>query len=334
MALKKVPFLLRIIMYKAIKEKIEEVRTSSSLVFPIFSDIHADEGDDARLISLVEALKRLEQEIHMDLIVNLGDNLSMLGRNTHLSNEQASAVLDRVLTKISASISCEQYVINGNHDGLGTDFFTPEFWEPHLNKFCGNAIRKQGKSYYYVDKKQVRWVFLSVPSDSDIHLTEPTPIWAFGEEQLEWLRREALDTDLPVVLFSHVPFFYSYNKDMARTIPVWTGETEKTVHVSTVSGRIDDVSEAVKIIKEKGNAVACFSGHTHKDALFMPFEEIDGVKNPLPCYQVVTKNPVSFPWCDPAEAYPLAIDVAVLNTKERNIHVFRLGDGKDRRFAY
>ncbi len=320
-------FLLKVIkLINALKAKLNNVRTPDSLVFTIFSDLHSS-GNDEALDTLTKYLKMITDELKPDLAINLGDNLSMLGRDTHLSNEDVENILSRVLETLKSSVSCPLLNTNGNHDAVGTDFFDRELWNRVLDKNTESIISSRKNGYYYLDIGFVRLVFLSVPYGSDINKEHPTPLWAFGDEQLEWLKG-ALNTKNDVILFCHVPIFYKFGGDMERMIDVWTGTEVKRAFVKDLCGLVEDADKACEIIKQAGNVIACFSGHTHKDQLFPPLSE-----NPLPCYQVVTRNPVPFSYAIDKGVYGIAIDVVVFNPKLKEFFIFRFGDGEDRHFT-
>ena len=315
-----------------IKEKISALKREDYLIFPLFSDIHVNGKEDEALKKLNRAVKLICDEIKPDMVINLGDILSMLGRSEHISDRTLVKKLKEVCDSVKENVNCPLYIINGNHDGAGTDFFKPELWnELDIDGYAdGKLIREKGKSYFYLDAKETRFVFLSIPSDSDTDGQLPAPVWAFGKEQLDWLENEALNTKKDVLLFSHVPFFSGYRGDMERMIDAWTGNAVKKAYVFELSGQIDDKDEAVKIIEKAKNVVACFSGHMHKDSFWAPYEMQEDRKNPLPCHQVVTKNPVAFSW--QADKYDLAVDIVLWNYKERKISVLRMGDGQDKEF--
>ena len=66
--------------------------------------------------------------IKLDAVVSLGDNLSMLGRNIHASNEMIKDLLTGIFDRVSVACDVPLYPVHGNHDGIGTDFFSAEFW--------------------------------------------------------------------------------------------------------------------------------------------------------------------------------------------------------------
>ena len=315
-----------------IKNGIKSLNREEFLIFPLFSDLHVDSKDDENAKKLETALSLICEEVRPDFVINLGDNLSMRGRLDHISNAEFTELLSGVCDCLAKSANCPLYLINGNHDGAGTDFFKPYLWNKlDIDSYARNRLtRKKEKCYYYVDipEKMTRLVFLSLPSDSDTEKEMPAPLWAFGKEQLEWLKTEALNTENDVLLFAHVPFFSGYRGDMEKTINAWTGTAVKKAYVFELSGRIDDLKEAVEIIKNAKNTIACFSGHMHKDFFFSPLETQDDRTNPLNCHQIVIKNPFPFPWQE--DKYEIAIDVVLWNFKKKEITVLRFGDGEDK----
>lgn len=316
----------------SVKSRVEKLRKENSLVFPLFSDLHSGGADDNLTQKLLQALEGICDSILPDAVIDLGDNLSMLGRQQHISNDKLTAILSQLFDNIHKAVKCPIFLINGNHDAVGTDFFKPALWTRIVNgKYDGGRARyHNNSSYYYVDydSANLRMIFLSVPYDSDIEAVNPRPLWAFGDRQLEWLQRDALNTPHDVLLFSHVPFFYRYRGDETSMLEVWDGEKTAKSYISELCGWIDDADAAVSVIKESGKVIACFSGHTHEDSFWKPCEKRGEDINPLPCPQVVTKRPVL---CSSTENdFEISIDILVWNPAERTAHIIRFGDGEDR----
>lgn len=323
------------------KEKVEALRKEDSLVFPVFTDLHSEGADCEWLIKLCEALKLITEEIQCDMVANLGDNLGMLGRNQHISNKNLKTLFKDMLDIIYESINCPLITANGNHDAIGTDFFKPDFWNDIVKNNYGNtnAVYDTTGSYYYVDfeKAKTRFVVLSVPSESDLDAEHPTPLWAFGKKQIDWLEKEALDVKDNVIILIHVPFYYHDNGDKATFIEVWNGEKTAMSYITDLYGRIEDVDKAIAVIdefneKSDTNLVACFSGHTHCDSLLPPHQErISNSEcdfNPLPCHQIVTTG-TFIPESEHKE-FGISIDIAVWTPSENELNIIRVGDGDDR----
>ena len=104
-------------------------------------------------------------------------------------------------------------------------------------------------------------------------------------------------------------------------------------YISALCGWIDDIGEASEIIndfnkKDGCRVVACFSGHTHIDALWLPYEERGEHTNPLPCCQVITARAYNEE-CG-AEDTGICIDAVVWTPSENKLNIIRIGDGEDR----
>jgi len=268
-------------------------------------------------------------------VVDLGDNFEVLGRKYHNSNEELTLLGEQMLDRIGGAAKCPVIHVHGNHDGIGTDFFKPEFWNGIAkSRNHAGAVYADAGSYFYVDidKSSTRLVALSLPSDSELDTEYPTPVWAFGKKQLDWLKDTALDTEKDVILLIHVPFYYRYEGDEDPKISTWDGKRVRESYVSALCGFIDDLDEAVSALTEfksrgRGRLVAALSGHTHRDFLFEPFDGDN--RNPLPCHQAVTAA-TCFSTDDEAR-FCFAIDIAIWTPSAGELSLIRLGDGEDRR---
>ncbi len=320
------------------KEKIESIRGSDSLVFPIFADLHTEDADHEFMKKLIPTLKLITEKIEYDAVINLGDNFDMLGRTIHITNDELKNRYERIFSSIYNAAKHPVINVNGNHDGLGTEFFKPDFWNSLVKGKYDNTSACYGDDgcYHYIDyeKANTRLVVLSLPYDSDIESEMPTPIWSFGTNQLKWLKDTALNTDKAVIILSHVPFYYKYTGDTEAKIGVWTGKEAKETYIASICASPDDADEAVAIIDEFAagpdtRLVACLSGHIHYDSFWLPHEEKDGKKNPLPCHQVVTTSA-----CIAMNFKPemgICIDVAVWTPSKGEFNIIRIGDGDDRK---
>ncbi len=313
----------------SVVKRIASVRKESSLIFPMFSDLHVDGTNTPEAENLLNALSVISDALDPNAVIDLGDNLSMLGRKHHVSNQQLTEILTKLFDAVHNVVDCPLFLVNGNHDAVGTDFFKPTLWNQIVRgKYDrGMAHPHERGSYYYVDYEQaeLRMVFLSVPHESDLTLEHPTPLWAFGTEQLNWLENEALNTNYSVLLFSHVPFFYRYRGDTTKIYEVWDGEKTATTCVDALCGWIDDTEQAAAIVAQRGNVIACFGGHTHEDSLWEPYERRGEDVNYLPCRQVVTTHAAHHP-----SDVGVAIDILVWNPDEKQVHLIRFGEGTDR----
>ena len=307
-------------------KKIERVRTGCSLVIPYISDLHADNVGDEITMQVCQCLELIAKAVMPDAVVDLGDNLGMLGRNYHISNENLKITLGGVLDRIKGAVKCPLFLINGNHDAVGTDFFVPEIWNEVVKDRYDDALAvyHTDGAYYYVDyeKANTRLVFLSLPCGSDFEAVNPTPLWKYGEKQLDWLRNIAFDTEYDVIIFTHVPYTYKCLRSEDEVMEVWDGSKTAISYVKDLCGRIEDIDDALAIIKAFGRVRMCFSGHTHRCELFMPGEDNgdNTYPNPLLCPQYTIARPSS---------ENIAISVIVWNFDERKMYIFSFDKGED-----
>ena len=314
----------------SVKQRLERIREDGSLVFALFSDLHTRHVEFEKTNILASALHELCQEVRTDAVIDLGDNLAMLGREEHITNERLKTTLTEIFDRIKESVSLPLFLINGNHDAVGTDFFKPSLWNEVVKGKYDDSLASYSNSgsYYYVDYEEAntRLVFISLPSDSDLESEMPCPDWKLGKDQIEWLDKTALNTDKDILLFTHVPMYYDYLGDRSETLAVWDGEKPAFSYIRSLCGWIEDRDEAAFVINKRGNVIACFSGHTHNDALWAPLENRDRHTNPLCCPQVITGWAIG-----ESEDPGIAIDLLVYNPKDKTCNMLRFGDGEDRK---
>ena len=343
--------------------KIKMHSSEKSLVFPIFTDLHARSEDDAVLEKMLHALEILSDSVTLDAVMGLGDNLTMLGRKVHASNERIKSLLENIFDRVLHATKVPLYLVHGNHDGIGTDFFSSEFWYSIVgSKYdCGMVHREEKSAYFYVDYEQqsMRVIALSVPCGSDIDAPNPTPTWKFGQKQLKWLAEQALDTPLgwDVLILCHVPFFSEYRGERESKLHVWLGDREAESYKCDLCGWIDDRATAEEILwayqdrklfsdpkngvcvdysRKSGKLMACLSGHKHLDMFMEPGEWIGEDENRLPCSQVVVTSTdvIHNKKLKENMEYGISMDILVINPEERSMAFIRLGDGEDREFKF
>lgn len=339
-----------------VAQRIDALRRDDTLVLPIFTDLHTRALDAPVTQAFFAAMEALSKAVRADAVIALGDNLAMLGREEHASNETIHAIIRGLFERVSSLWPCPLLPVNGNHDGVGTDFFKADFWQGISRGFDRGAAKYSGNSAYYTvdfDRARVRLIALSLPSGSDLNAENPTPVWAFGDEQLKWLANTALQTDHQALLLCHVPLYYAYTDEKDWTIGVWAGDHAAQSYVSALCGWIDDRDEAEALLSafnahtafhskkldaflpaspESAGLIACLSGHMHDDSLFNAGETIGVETNRLPCAQIqsgATNVSLNGPLRDHA-ALPISMDVAVLTPSERRLTMVRYGAGADR----
>lgn len=132
------------------KAKVGALRAVDSVVFPIFTDLHANSASDPKVSMLCELLTLICREIECDMVVDLGDNPNMLGRSEHISNSDLKKFFEDVLGQIYTACGIPLVNVNGNHDAIGTDFFKPDFWNDIVKHKFGTdfAVYDESGSYF------------------------------------------------------------------------------------------------------------------------------------------------------------------------------------------
>ena len=339
----------------SIREKLDPLRRPDSMVFLTFSDLHASSLNGQLVETLLEQLHLADRILEPDYVIDLGDNTGMLGRNQHISNEALASLLTGFFDTVASKISCPLLLVPGNHDGPGTDFFHPDFWNALTKGRYGHgpAVYDPEGAWWYLDdpKSKTRLVMLCVPSGSHVDRDIPAPIWALGDRQLQWLADQALDTPDPVILLIHVPAFDVYRKDMESMLDVWTGQRPARSYIRDLCGEIEDRELFGRILTAFQNheaftdeargiflksspptalLAAAFSGHTHADSLWQPGETRGPDVNLLPCVQAVIGRPCGWEGI-PAEG--LSMDAVLWNPSDGSFRIFRIGEGQDRSFC-
>ncbi len=324
------------------KEKVEKLKKQDSLIFVSFTDLHAPSDEHVSVDTLCEVLDAVSNEIPLDAVINLGDNFfARLGRKTHITNPELKILAAKLFNKISSSSKAPMIFVNGNHDGLGTDFFKPEFWNELTKGKYGHKAATYGDegSYFYIDyeKKNTRLVFLSFPPDADIESERISHMWEFGKSQLDWLKEKALKTEKYVILMVHTPFCYKYLGSTDGTLSMWDGERERQILIKDFCGDVYDLDKVVAILDDfkKNNPqklVAAFSGHMHYDMVWEPNEEKIGLKNSLPCVQIVSNG--FYNESKEADKADFSLDIVVWTPSQKKLDTVRVGEGEDLSFSF
>lgn len=165
-----------------------------------------------------------------DLIVDLGDRI----------NDQDRETDRRLLAEVAAKfrgLNTPHAHLDGNHD---SDFLLPE----------DNAAALGTKGHASRDLNGYHLVFWNASTK----IPRPEPFRA-SEADLAWLAADLAATDLPTVVFSHVPVsgasmtgnYWFQNKPEHATYP--------------------NAAEARAILEASGRVVLCVAGHVHWNSL-------------------------------------------------------------------
>ncbi len=328
--------------------------------FAAFSDAHLHTPEDETFAKLIAALAALQGDEKPDAVVDLGDNLAMLGRESSASNEQIADYLHTISEKVQAATDLPLFSVNGNHDGIGTDFFDVPLWNRAVgSQFARGMSVHEGEgeaqsAYYYVDlpDNALRLIALSLPHGADVHADMPTPLWSFGDAQLRWLAKTALcvPAGWDVLILCHVPFCCAaYFGDFSETLEVFNGETRARSTIASLCGWIEDRDTAEGILhafhshtafdddardihvsyESAGALLAVIGGHEHCDAILYPGDPLGMYVNRLPCPQILIGAALTrYNGAAKDRSHGFAFDVITVTPDA--IILKRRGDGEDR----
>ncbi len=207
----------------------------------LISDVHLAPGEDwsnciwkytpnEELPGLLEQWHRIvNEEIRPDVVFELGDRIIDVNRETDLRNTKA------VRDAVDGSVHCPVYHVDGNHDFI--NITKSEIADVLGNPRLPYSVVQDGWKFIFFDSldPMIKGVGGEV-----------------GEAQLNWLRTQMNEDDLPKLVFSHHPLNY-HQIHRNFLIP------EGTYDLMSVKN-----SEQVREIIEGGrNFIAHCSGHLH-----------------------------------------------------------------------
>ncbi|HWV71461.1 MAG TPA: metallophosphoesterase [Pseudosphingobacterium sp.] len=189
-----------------------------------------------------------------DIIINTGDSLMDMNNQPKDKVSKLWSAWDEVIQHNHLPMkSCI-----GNHDVWYISKDDANYLEASQDALYGKAwIKSKLKlphEYYAFDLKG--WKFIALDS---IHYVADKGGYTFGQEQLEWLKEQLVETpkDTPVLIFSHVPIIsvtpllYAAQRKPAKDLGFPGGDQ----HV--------DVIEVKKMLKESAKVRVALSGHVH-----------------------------------------------------------------------
>ena len=201
----------------------------------------------------------------------------------------------------------------------------------------------QDGTYFYLDDPQTQTRFIMLNSFWELYEGQEdgfargrqnsffhNPI--FGQAQFDWFVDEALDVPegYSVVVGTH-------NATSPRDSELFKGIIDAYANKTTYSGFYEGVGEwqsssvSADFSQAKGELIAIFQGHNHKD-------EIDTTTFAVPCITITTAGADVRDESKEERVYntftATAIDVVTIDKDTRTIYLNRLGVGQDRQVTY
>ena len=181
----------------------------------------------AEALPLLESFRNQVTAGDFDLVVDLGDRITNVDRETDLQ-------LEKEVEAVFAQIDTPRAHLLGNHD------------LHYLTVSENEAIWGRSFTSYSTDLKGHHLVFWQLDLSGRFG-EAPLP----SQSDLDWLRDDLACTKLPAIIFTHVPMhsgamtgnFYFHNNGSSSTL--------------------SHTAEARQIIEAAGNVVLCLAGHVH-----------------------------------------------------------------------
>ena len=171
-------------------------------------------------------VRRMNDEVKPDLVVNLGDDIEDESRDGDLARYRECQTILRQSTAPLVNVA-------GNHDLI------------HLNRDDLNTIwRRSGPLYYAFDLRGWHFVVLHTIEKQDVEIRIP-------DTQLDWLRSDLAAGKEPAIVLMH----HSASEQQVDDSRWWPGRA----HLALVKER----AELRRIFERSGRVRAVFNGHLH-----------------------------------------------------------------------
>ncbi len=339
---------------------VQAIKTNSSgnlVQFLFNSDIHlsADNVNEPYLKDIGKVSAGVMQACNIAFFMNTGDTTTQSSGFTLADMQPNLTAALKLLEPIPQS---NILVTVGNHDGAtGSQVVDGEtvYYCYQLNNkqraetYFGwqqqDSERhfSQDGTYFYVDDPETLTRFIMVNSFWELYEGDENglargrqnsffhnPI--FGQAQFDWLVDEALN----------VPEGYSvivgtHNATASRDSELFKGIIDAYANKTTYSGFYEGVGEwqsssvSADFSQSKGELIAIFQGHNHKD-------DIDTTTFAVPCITITTAGTDVRDENKEERVYntasATAVDVVTIDKETRTIYLHRLGVGKDRQVTY
>lgn len=219
-------------------------------------------------------LKYLQSTTNVDTTIFGGDIVRAFGTEDDI-NQDVKSYLD-----LATNSTSNFYSLRGNHDltivksaSDATSYSKDDAYTYNVFQRSNelNLVGVPGKNYWYLDNERQRCRFIAVDGfeKTDAENTQSWSVKYFiSTEQLKWLANTALDVHegYKVVIFSHATFNSNLDSYERELLPVkQIVEAFKSKAAAHISNANDSGEFDVDFTRNKGEFVASFSGHSHRD---------------------------------------------------------------------
>ena len=302
-------------------QKVRKVATSPCAIFPVVTDIHRYKAEIQTFANMISNIKYFSERIKCDFVITTGDTIE--------GNKVRNISLEEAWDSMKDFLAIKTVIkyANGNHDNNAyynsSNYFNiKDVYSGFFTVCDGDAVNfgENGTDFYF-DNKEIGVRFISINSCN----CKIAYNYGIGTTTSNWLST-ALNTDMPVVLFTHVSPIKEH---------VWNN-----IDPSNMS----DIRTTLANFVNNGGELVIITGHSHVDAEFIsPYAEITNLcqkfevaNTSAPEYQAISgmvdgiRTPNRTADTYTADAWT----VGVLKPIDKEIDFIRFGAGIDRYFHY
>lgn len=283
------------------ENRIQEIQTAqkNSICFGIQTDSHYYTGLND---NVGKNLSELSQLVPFDFIANLGDIIQGYNTTRFDTHDYMRKSMTDIVSKYINGTTCPVLFALGNHDSnfmyanktstdeFGFDELFGRLIKPVYNT-APNVSMTNGKHYYYLDVLSARIIVLNTCDGATPH--------SFGvsSAQIDWFKKEALNTDKPIIVLSHMPLISSFEN-------------------ANYTASYAQIQNALIAHKNNGKTViACICGHIHTQESHTS----DGILH-IGCTENYRNENTA--------------EIFLVDVSKKTIKTFGFGDAKDREFTF
>lgn len=318
-----------------IEDTVSKIRNEcreKAYVFALVTDTHTKYDGNDFWQDTYKNLKAVNDSYNFDAIFHLGDIVE-----GNFTKDETEQILSETRQDM-LSISNMSFLLTGNHDdnhvyynshndGLITDSDRYAL----LNRFNEIRVcRKQSNQYYYIDISDDLRIICLDGMLGDGHLGNDGNSWGYTDEQVEWMRSDALSTNRQVMVLSHMQLSSIYSSHYDDGYMIYNS---------------DAMLDALSKFKESGGIViGFFNGHTHAD--FMTQNSI-GIHEVQTGTQNMNQSGTfgQSSYSDGVYTPNVPVrkkdstlqdlwDVLIVKPLSKTVKIIRFGAGEDREFSY